>query len=64
MNEMGKKVVHKPDNLFYQIYFLENNALKVIRGFHRTGLRQFQVGDVEAFPFEVKLPVLIAGFIR
>jgi len=43
MDEMGKKVVHKSDNLFYEISLFENDAFKVIRGFHRTGLRQFKV---------------------
>jgi len=60
---MGKKIVYQPNNLFHQISFFDNNALKIFRGFHRSGFRQFQVGDVEAFSFEAKLPTLGAGFI-
>ncbi|MGB2927892.1 MAG: hypothetical protein WBB70_03175 [Desulfobacterales bacterium] len=60
---MGKKIVYKPNNLFHQINLFDNSPFKIFRGFHRSGLRQFQVGDVEAFSFEAELPVLGAGFI-
>ena len=63
MNEVGKEVVHKPDDLFGQIYFLENSTLEVFWRFNRPGFREFQAGDVKAFPFETEFEVLGAGFI-